>query len=321
MVAALVSTLLYTVLGSHGPVIASLQAEPGGVAPAGSCQIVCDARGSGELSYDWSVTAGTIDGEGATVTWTAPISAGSYNVTVVVTDGRGSETTGQVSIKVRANHAPTIKSLSGDKVWTTPSGSIELTCVAADPDHDELSYVWTADGGDILGTGSVIDWTAPHETRVYTITVVVKDGYGGEDTDFVPLAVDNGAPPAVEKLVVTPKGYPYLRKSTTPGCDFDVWKGSPSNLTKYDIECVASGTGGLTYSWFCKEGDGQISGEGQKITWTAPNKESEGTVSVDVTVMVTVSDAAGDKIAEKVVFYMASCSCGTWGLNPGEISF
>jgi hypothetical protein len=255
------------------------------------------------------------------VTWTAPATAGSCNVTVTVTDEHGSEATSLVTIQVRLNHAPSIRSLTASKDWITMSGSVVLTCVASDSDRDELSYQWSADGGRISGTGAAANWTAPNELGIYTITVVVKDGYGGEDRDFVRLAVDSGAPPTVEKLIVTPEGYPYLRKSGTPGCDFDVWKGSPNNLTEYDIECIASGTGGLTYSWYCKEGDGQISGEGQKITWTAPNKQSEGAVSVDVTVMVTVSDTAGDSIAKKVVFYMASCSCGSWGLNPGEISF
>ena len=319
VVVALASTLLYTVLGNHRPVIASLLAEPEGVSPGGTCQIVCDARASGVLSYDWSATGGTIAGEGAAVTWTAPIRETSYNVTVTVTDGHGGEATGLVTISVRANHAPFIKSLTADKDWATPSSSIQLTCDASDPDEDELSYEWTPSGGAISGTGATVTWSAPGTLGAYNVTVLVEDRHGGQTTAFVPLNVNSGSPPTVEKLVVIPVEHTFLRKSSTPGCDFDVWKGSVSRPTKYDIQCVASGAGQLFYDWSAT--DGEISGQGQTITWTTPDKKSSGTLSIDVTVMVTVSDEDGNSMTKKVVFHMNSCSCGSWGLNPGEVSF
>ena len=314
MVAALVSTLLYTVLGSHGPVIASLQAEPGGVGPGGSCQIVCDATGSGELSYDWSVTGGTIDGEGATVTWTAPIRAGSYNVTVAVTDDRGTEATSQLSIKVRANHAPTVKSLAADKDWTTPSGSLQLTCDASDSDEDELSYQWTPSGGAISGSGATVTWTAPAETGAYTIVVVVRDGFGGEATGTLNLSASSGAPPVVEKLVITPVNK-YLRYSAVAGCNFDVYKNK-----RYTIECVASNESrDLSYQWSTT--DGEISGEGSVITWVSPDKLSTSAQPINVTVTVIVSDGAGNTVRRDVVFHMASCTCNPFPLESGEVLF
>jgi hypothetical protein len=100
--AVLISILFYTMLANHRPVITSLEAEPERVLPSGSCQIVCNAtdRDGDELSYGWSADGGGITGEGATVTWTAPNSEGSYNVTVTVTDGRGGEVMNQVTITV-----------------------------------------------------------------------------------------------------------------------------------------------------------------------------------------------------------------------------
>ena len=100
--AVLLSILFYTMLANHRPAITSLAAEPERVLPSGSCQIVCTAsdRDDDELSYGWSADGGGITGEGATVTWTAPNSEGSYNVTVTVTDGRGSEVMNQVTITV-----------------------------------------------------------------------------------------------------------------------------------------------------------------------------------------------------------------------------
>ena len=113
--AVLLSILFYTMLANHRPVITSLEAEPERVLPSGSCQIVCTAsdRDGDELSYEWSPSGGGINGEGATVTWTAPDSEGSYNVTVTVTDGRGGEVMNQVTITVSYQEQPNSNNSSG----------------------------------------------------------------------------------------------------------------------------------------------------------------------------------------------------------------
>jgi len=310
--AVLISILLYTMLANRQPVIISLKAEPEGVPPLGSCQIVCNATAphGDKLSYNWSSSGGVITGEGATVNWTAPYSAGSYNVTVIVTDSRGGEVIDYVTIPVRGNRSPTINSLVANKAWTTRSGSLQVTCDASDPDSDVLSYQWTATGGKISGTGADVNWTAPQGVGTYNVTVVVKDGYGGKDTRFIPLSVTLSPPPTIEKLVVTPNGNTFLREPTKLGCDCDVWKNQ-----KYDIECVASNTSGeLVYNWSCAAGN--ISGEGSTITWTAPNEKS-----VQVTVTAIVSDAKGNSMGKNIVFWIPSCTCGSWGLKSGEISF
>jgi len=113
--AVLLSILFYTMLANHRPAITSLEAEPERVLPSGSCQIVCTAsdRDGDELSYNWSASGGGINGEGATVTWTAPNSEGSYNVTVTVTDGRGGEVMNQVTITVSYQEQPNSDNSSG----------------------------------------------------------------------------------------------------------------------------------------------------------------------------------------------------------------
>jgi len=315
VVAALVSTLLYTVLGNHGPVIVSLTAEPDRVRPRGSCQIVCNATApdSAELSYSWSAAGdGKITGEGTAITWTAPDSVGSYDVTVTVSDSHGAEAKKYLIITV--DNPPSITSLAANASWANPSGTIQVTCAASDPDGDELSYEWTPDGGHISGTGPIVDWIAPDGVGLHNITVVVRDGYGGEAVGEVSLSVNSGIPPAVEKLVVTPVTR-YLRYSTIAGCNFDVYKDK-----HYTIECVASNASGdLLYQW--SSTDGEISGEGPVITWISPNKLSTSVESIDVTVTVIVSDSAGNSTIRKVVFHMASCTCNAFPLESGEVLF
>jgi len=306
---ALVSILLYTVLATPQPVIASLVAEPEKVVPGGSSRIVCNAtapRGD-VLTYNWSASGGNITGEGAMVIWTAPYSPASYSVTVTVTDSHGGKVTDYVTVIVRINSAPAIHSLLANADWVTPSGNLTIACNASDSDDDELGYEWTASGGDIRGTGAVVDWTAPEEVGLYNITVAVRDGYGGEDMRMLTLGVALNPPPAIEKLLVTPKGNPYLREPSHSGCDCDVWI-----LEEYDIECVASSTSGEpVYNWSC--GGGVISGAGSNITWTAPNETS---IKVTVTVVVSVD---GNSVAKNIVFWIPSCACGSWGLESLEI--
>jgi hypothetical protein len=297
-VAVLLVILFDTMLANHRPAITSLEA-PERVLPSGSCQIICTASDSDgdELSYNWSASGGNISGTDASVNWTAPDSVGSYNITVTVTDGRSGEVMRQVTIEVRANKPPTITRLTADADWILPSGNLQVTCNATDPDGDELSYEWSTTGGDISGTGAVVNWTAPQEVGIYDITVAVKDGHGEEATRSVTPSVATGTPPTIEDLIVTAE-HRYLRKSTF-GYDYDVWIAK-----EYNIECIVSDTSGeLIYDWSCD--DGVISGEGSLITWTAPNKTLKAT-----TVTVIVSDIAGNMAIKNVVFYVPSCACG-----------
>jgi hypothetical protein len=292
---------------NNQPIIAGLEPEVELVVPLGSVQVACIASDldGDELSYDWSASAGELDGAGDTVTWVAPASEGSYSVAVVVTDGHGGEVMDYVTITVRANNPPAITSLTADAEWTTPSGSLQVTCTASDPDGDELSYGWTATAGSIAGTGPVVTWTTPQEVGAYDITVVVKDGYGGEATRSVSLSVALATQPTIEKLCVTPKGHTYLRKSTA-GCDYDVWKEK-----EYDIACIVSDTSGeVSYEWSCT--GGSISGEGSMVTWTAPNQ-----LSVAITVTVTVRNVVDDEVTESIDLCVPSCTCGSWGLELG----
>jgi hypothetical protein len=298
--AVLLAILLDAMLANHLPAITSLEAEPERVTPLSFCQVVCtasDADGD-ELSYNWSASGGEINGEGATVTWTAPGSEGFYDVTVRVTDGRGVEVMKQITITVRVNKPPTIASLVADADWTNPSGNLQLTCNATDPDGDELSYEWSTDGGGISGSGEVVSWTAPQEVGIYHVTVVVKDGHGSSAMDSLAIGIATGQPPTIEDLLVTAE-HCYLKTYS--------WGYKVGKEQEYHIECVIADTSiELSYEW--SYDDGEIVGEGSVITWTAPNKYVERT-----TVTVTVSDIAGNAVCKSVVFEVVSCSPCTFG--------
>jgi len=280
------------------PIITSLKAEPEAILPSAICQIECIAsdENGDELSYEWSASKGDINGNGASVTWTAPDSEGIYNVVVKVTDGRGGEVSDSITIPVRVNHPPTITGLIADADWVSPSSGLQVKCDAEDPDGDEISYEWTASGGDVSGSGALVNWTAPGAVGMYDIQVVVTDVYGAEDMLSLTVSVASYSPPIIEALVATAE-HKYLKEY------FSGYKiGKEKSCV---IECIVSNTSSeLLYEWSCD--DGQISGEGSMITWTAPN------TSGDVTVAVTVSNAAGDIVGRSIVFQVVRCSTCTF---------
>ncbi|MGB5925840.1 MAG: hypothetical protein WBH01_07075 [Dehalococcoidia bacterium] len=284
---------------NNQPIITSLEAEAGRTTPSGSLQVVCTASDpdGDELSYIWWASGGEIDGGGVTVTWTAPASEGSHNVTVKVIDGNGGEVTDYISITVRANEPPTITGLVAGANWTAPSGSVQVTCTASDADGDELSYDWITTGGDISGTGAVAIWTAPEEVGTYDITVVVKDDHGSSATSFLTISVLTEQPPIIEDLIITAE-HCYLKEYSG---GYYVGKGQ-----MYDIECIVADTDiELFYEWSCT--DGELPGEGSLVTWTAPN------TSGYVTVTVTVSDIAGSRASKDMILTVVNCSPCTFG--------
>lgn len=279
----------------HSPIISALTASSEVVLPSQTCEITCvalDPDGD-SLNYQWAANRGSISGEGAVVTWTAPEAVGTYTITVSVNDGNGNQITRYLSIEVAANNPPTIESLDIEEAEVIVSASCHIKCAASDQDGDELSYEWSASGGSISGEGSLVTWTAPEAVGMYTITVTVTDGQGGEDTaslDIDVLAVNN--PPKIERFLVTNKiGQPME-------------KGKVLKEHCYYIECIASDPDGdkLSYDWWVS--DGKILEEKRsRIFWQAPND------NIRVTFKVTVSDERGGEDDDTMLLKVVTTTC------------
>jgi len=278
------------------PVITSLKAKQNVIAPLDSCLIECVAsdEDGDELTYKWSASEGNITGAGATVAWSAPETEGIYNIVVKVADGNEGEATDSITIIVKDNHPPEIISLVANAEWVTPASSCRIACKAEDPDGDELSYEWSASGGDISGTGSVATWTSPERVGVCYITVGVTDGYGGQSTRSLSISVVSSPPPVIERLIVTTDEPKYLKE----------YEGGYKILRNrsYIIGCVVKdASDDLMYEWSADEGE--ISGKGSMIVWTAPDEGGE------VTVTAIVSDSSGSAATKSIVFKVETCGC------------
>lgn len=177
-------------------------------------EIICEAEDpdGDELTYSWSASDGTIEGQGTAVNWTAPTTPGEYTIDILVNDDKGGTATQSVTITVtnKPNQPPVITGLI--ITTTRPVGPIKIdpsieqldrptisvrvvtptviTCIAEDPDNDELTYTWTATDGKITDEeGRKVVWIAPTNPVRHFVTVEVNDGRGGSSTAKVAFDV------------------------------------------------------------------------------------------------------------------------------------
>ncbi|MBA7611977.1 hypothetical protein ES703_19210 [subsurface metagenome] len=169
-----------------------------------------------------------------------------------------------------------------------PGMTAQLECTATDPDEDDLSYTWSADGGALSGSGGNAAWTAPDELGTYTINVEVSDGDDivTDQLTITVLAPNN--PPVIEDLYTD---CPRVKPGGTG-----------------TITCEASDPDGdeLTYTWSTERG--AISGEGDTVTWTAPSEYGNYVITV------TVSDGRGGEVTDDNVVpygHIIVCTCGS----------
>jgi len=191
VVAAAVLLLAPACTTGYWPTITSLRADADWTAPASSLRVTCSATvaDGGGLTYHWSASGGSITGTGAVVDWTAPQAIGMYDVTVVVANAQGRQATESLALVVSNGPPPVIQNLvvaarEHQYLKAIAAGYMaartfeyDIGCVASTT-SGELVYEWSCDGGEILGEGSSIVWTAPDTDGRVTVTATVFDDAG-----------------------------------------------------------------------------------------------------------------------------------------------
>jgi hypothetical protein len=162
------------------------QTFPGGTV---AIESIVANPGNANLTYKWSATGGGFGGSGANNIWQAQAQTGTYEITLIVEDGKGGTAQGKTTISVSGNKPPAIVSMSADPLNVLPGGSSMINCIANDPDGDIVRYTWNASEGSISGSGDKVSWVSPGRSGDFTITCVVSDGNGGEAKQSVIVAV------------------------------------------------------------------------------------------------------------------------------------
>jgi len=181
------------------------------------------------------------------------------------------------------NQPPIISSLTPAQTQVLPSDIIEIRCDASDPDGDTISYEWATTGGRFTENGRpVISWIAPKDYGTYDITVTVKDNKGGVTRETLQLGVVQNRNPVISSLIAKPTTVLPQGQST--------------------ISCIASDPDGDTVNYGWTASDGRVTGVGDRVTWTAPDRE--GTFAITV----TVDDGKGGQNVAKVNVVVSSAS-------------
>lgn len=173
-----------------------------------------------------------------------------------------------------ANYPPRIKSLAAKPASVFLSDTATVYCTAVDRDNDPLTYIWSASGGNISGSGAMVIWTAPNTAGNFSISCILDDGNGARDSAAVIIEVFDNHPPMITDIIADPD-------------IIDVGEAS-------QLSCVASDPDGdsLTYNWTA--GHGTITGSGSTVVWNAPP-----TVGY-YQVRCTVSDGKGGAATDSV---------------------
>ena len=96
------SRVTVTVIDNRPPVISQMRAEPEIIDPDGMTTLECRASDADadSLFYFWQAEAGSLNGDGPRVTWTAPDVVGYYRIRCQVVDQHGAETQDSVAVTV-----------------------------------------------------------------------------------------------------------------------------------------------------------------------------------------------------------------------------
>lgn len=183
--------------GSYRPPrIAMLQAGASYVHPGGETWVECTVSGPDDnLTFEWAATGGGFSSPpGGRMTWVAPDRNGDWMISVTVTDSVGNSSTEWVRIITADNLPPIVRSVRAADSGVITGESTLITCVADDPEGDLLTYSWSAEAGEITGSGPSVTWfspeLAPGQAAAYAVEVAVDDGYGGLTRAEVVITVE-----------------------------------------------------------------------------------------------------------------------------------
>jgi outer membrane protein OmpA-like peptidoglycan-associated protein len=153
------------------------------------------------LTYSYTATGGAVEGTGPEGRWNSTgVGVGSYTVTVKVDDRKGGTASCAADIKVeeKPNHPPTA-TLSIARSPILPGERTGVTCNGSDPDNDPLTYSYTSTGGQIVGSGSNVQFDATGlQPGSYSVKCAVNDGRGGAADASGNVEVNE--PPQIKQL-------------------------------------------------------------------------------------------------------------------------
>ncbi len=178
---------------NHPPRIKGLAARATTVLRDQRVFLYCAAvdRDGDPLMYEWSRSAGVLDGSGAVVGWTAPSETGVAKIWIRITDARGAEVLDSLILNVveAIPSVPIIQQMLARPAKVDLGGSAQITVTAVDTSGAELTYSWQTDAGAISGVGAHVILHAPAKEGNFYVRCRVENAGGGFATDSALIVV------------------------------------------------------------------------------------------------------------------------------------
>lgn len=170
-----------------------------------------------------------------------------------------------------SNFPPRIKALATKDTIVVINKNVTFYCTAEDRESTDLTYDWTVDSETVEG-GDTLVWPTPADTGTVTVICKVTDEGGLTDADTLLIRV-------VEKI-----NYPPVIESIEAEDQIL----APGSSTTVICSATDPNEDKMTYQWSVSQG--QITGSGNHITFTAPDKTTEVYLSCTVTDTDNASD-------------------------------
>ncbi|MCK6544945.1 PKD domain-containing protein [Myxococcota bacterium] len=291
------------------PNINAVLVIPGALAPGDRAQVIVQASDpdAGDvLSYQWTATGGAFDDASVASTYfTAPMTEGTYALTIAVSDQKSAGRSVTVNVEVSSVRAvgkafviasfntwPEVRGFAAAPSLVAPGASTALTITTFDSEGDTVSLAMS-DGCGGTFTGSSF-WTAPAVAPVSgrcTLSVVATDGRGGTGLGSLEVVVGTEISANLGPVIVD--SYQSIPTLTVAGS------------VDFSVEAEDADGDALTFSWTAPAGTfGAVttSGNVSSVTWTSP-----ASISGEYFITVEVTDTAGNSTQE--IFLV--------GVNPG----
>ncbi|HEV7991674.1 MAG TPA: PKD domain-containing protein [Gemmatimonadaceae bacterium] len=272
----------------HAPVIVQLTITSSNQAPVASFSVSCpalqctfDASGStddaGIAKYTWSWGTGKSESHAFPVSKHTYASAGSYSVTLTVTDAQGLTNSVTKSVQVPTpppNQPPTVTiSAPADGATYAQGQSVTFTASATDPEDGTLSgasLVWYSNIDGQIGTGSSFSTTALSQAN-HLITVTATDAQGAQSGAVVHVSITAPLPPGNQPPLAS-ISYRCTAQARPHQCSFD------GSFSSDDAGIVA-----YTWDW----------GNGRSETHAGPTARNTWASAGTYAVTLTVKDGGG----------------------------
>jgi hypothetical protein len=185
-----------------GPPTASCSASPSSVF-AGSndpsaIHVTASSPASLPLNYSYTATGGTVEGTGPDARWNSSgLAVGTYTVTAKVDDGKGgtASCTADIAVQEKPHHPPTISCLANPST-IAPGEKSTITSTASSPDNLDLTYNYSATGGQVTGNGPTATFDSTGlQSGSYKVNCSVTDSRGDKADGQANVDVQQPPPP------------------------------------------------------------------------------------------------------------------------------